>query len=114
MKRRELIRGLCLDVLSVNVGCKHPRLGLVIAKRLAKEAVLRNLIKRQIREGFRKHSEHLFAKDYVFRLARPLDGLPKAPQDRRHWVRHDVEVLFSRLFEVQQKIKLSACMEARG
>jgi ribonuclease P protein component len=114
MKRRELIRGLCLDVLSVNSGQVHPRLGLVIAKRWAKHSVLRNLIKRQVREAFRDHSERLHSKDYVFRLARPLNELPKAPNERRQWVRNDVETLFRRLLEAQQRLNLSACIDARG
>jgi ribonuclease P protein component len=114
MKRRELIRGLCLDVFSVNSGQVHARLGLVIAKRWAKHSVLRNLIKRQVREAFREHSERLLSKDYVFRLARPLNGLPKAPNDRRQWVRDDVEKLFSKLFDKQQRLNLSGCIDAGG
>jgi ribonuclease P protein component len=47
------------------------RLGLIIPKRLAKRAVLRNLLKRIARESFRKANPGLPPVDMVVRLARP-------------------------------------------
>lgn len=47
------------------------RLGLIVPKRLAKRAVLRNLIKRLAREAFRSVSPSLPAVDVVLRLVRP-------------------------------------------
>jgi len=44
------------------------RLGLVIAKRYAKQAVTRNAIKRVLREAFRHEQLTLPPRDYVFRL----------------------------------------------
>jgi ribonuclease P protein component len=47
---------------------------LVIPKRLARHAVLRNLIKRQVREVFRRQCHTLPAADIVVRLSRwPVD-----------------------------------------
>jgi len=46
----------------------QPRLGLIIAKRYAKQAVTRNAIKRVLREAFRHQRLTLPPRDYVFRL----------------------------------------------
>jgi len=46
----------------------HARLGLVIAKRYAKQAVTRNAIKRVLRDAFRHQQAELPPRDYVFRL----------------------------------------------
>ncbi|WP_459949452.1 ribonuclease P protein component [Denitratisoma sp. agr-D3] len=47
-----------------------PRLGLVVPKRLARRAVLRNLMKRIAREAFRRSLADLPQMDLVLRLAR--------------------------------------------
>lgn len=53
----------------------HPRLGMVIAKRLLARAVDRNRVKRCVRESFRLVLPELPACDFVVRLiARPLAG----------------------------------------
>lgn len=52
------------------------RLGLVIAKRLLKRSVDRNLVKRLCRENFRTLRNRLPARDLILRLAvkpKPLD-----------------------------------------
>jgi len=97
--RNKVLRGLCFDLLrgNVRVGCVDDgsngvrsgvgvsataaglqriegigsRLGLIVPKRLARRAVLRNTIKRQVRESFR-HVEWdvLPPGDLVFRLTR--------------------------------------------
>ncbi|NWG30439.1 MAG: ribonuclease P protein component [Rhodocyclaceae bacterium] len=53
-------------------GLPHPRLGLVIPKKLARTAVLRNAIKRQAREAFRLNRPGLPAFDLVLRLVQPV------------------------------------------
>lgn len=62
------------------------RLGLVIPKKQAKTAVLRNAIKRQAREVFRLRRTILPSYDLVLRLTRPLERA-KAGDDaaRAHW-----------------------------
>jgi ribonuclease P protein component len=60
------------------------RLGLVIPKKQARTAVLRNAIKRQARELFRQRRTALPAFDLLVRLAKPIrlnraiDGADKA------------------------------------
>jgi len=51
------------------------RLGLVIAKRYAKQAVTRNTIKRVLREAFRHQQSALPPRDYVFRLHARIQNL---------------------------------------
>ncbi len=48
---------------------RRPQLGMMIGKRNAKTAVLRNAIKRRIREQFRLRQAGLPARAYVARLA---------------------------------------------
>ena len=45
----------------------HPRLGLVVAKKVAKRAHERNYMKRVSREWFRLHKQQLPAQDIVVR-----------------------------------------------
>lgn len=53
----------------------HPRLGMVIAKRLLARAVDRNRVKRCVRESFRQVLQELPACDFVVRLiAKPVAG----------------------------------------
>ncbi|MDE0249862.1 MAG: ribonuclease P protein component [Gammaproteobacteria bacterium] len=49
----------------------YPRLGMVVAKRKARRAVDRNMVKRMIRESFRTHKAGLPASDYVVILKQP-------------------------------------------
>jgi len=48
-------------------GLTHPRLGLVVGKKVAKRAVRRNYIKRTVREWFRQNRHQLGGVDYVVR-----------------------------------------------
>lgn len=53
----------------------HPRLGMVIAKRVLARAVDRNRVKRCVRESFRQVLAELPACDFVVRLiAKPVPG----------------------------------------
>ena len=70
----------------------HPRLGLAIPRRVARRAVVRHRLKRQIRESFRHNTERLQGLDVVV-LARPgaekmsstcLRGLMARAWDRAH------------------------------
>jgi ribonuclease P protein component len=71
------------------------RLGLIIPKRLAKRAVLRNLLKRLAREAFRKANLGLPAVDVVLRLVKPPlpAGQNVDPVLRRSWRRSMDELL---------------------
>ena len=72
----------------------HPRLGIVIAKRNVKRSVDRNLIKRIIRESFRKCKTRLPANDYVVILKRPLTSV------RREQVRELIDSLWEKVLQM--------------
>lgn len=67
------------------------RLGVVVAKKLARRAVLRNLIKRMAREHFRLTRESLPAHDLILRLNAPALTVSKRA------LRGDLSALFRRL-----------------
>ena len=46
-------------------GMTHPRLGLAVARRVARRAVARHRLKRRLRESFRHHAERLGGLDFV-------------------------------------------------
>lgn len=52
----------------------YPRLGLIVAKKIARRAVDRNRVKRLLREFFRvNHQNHVIVNmDWVIRLRRPI------------------------------------------
>lgn len=72
------------------------RLGLVIPKRLARRSVLRNLIKRLVRESFRARLPSLPRVDIVIRLSNPISlGMREdRRQQRRQW-RDDIDALLT-------------------
>lgn len=67
------------------------RLGLVVGKKMARQAVLRNLIKRIARDRFRHLRETLPNYDIVLRLAAP------AKEATRAQLSEDILSLFRRL-----------------
>jgi ribonuclease P protein component len=50
----------------------HPRLGLIVARKIERLAVNRNRIKRELREAFRAQQGQMAGLDLVLRLRRPL------------------------------------------
>jgi ribonuclease P protein component len=66
-------------------GRKAARLGLIVARKLARKAVTRNCIKRVAREAFRSAKLGLPPYDMVFRLIRATEradrGLLRAEMD---------------------------------
>lgn len=67
------------------------RIGLVVARRLLKRAVDRNLVKRIAREAFRAARRRLTSADLVLRLAAAPAGI-----DRRE-IRSEIDGLLARL-----------------
>lgn len=51
----------------------HARLGMTISKRVVPASTQRNIVKRLIRDCFRRCARHGVAKDVVIRLRKPLD-----------------------------------------
>ena len=87
---RRSIRGRYF-VLHYRPGNGLARLGLVMAKKLARHAVTRNLLKRLAREHFRHIRANLPAHDMALRLAQKTDGATRAQ------LREDIASLFARL-----------------
>ncbi|MBI5330380.1 MAG: ribonuclease P protein component [Betaproteobacteria bacterium] len=73
-------RGERLVVLAAPNGLEHPRLGLIVPKKIIPTAVGRNRIKRLLREGFRLHQEHIAGLDVIARLQSAGDE-PQLRQD---------------------------------
>ena len=71
-----------------------PRLGMVIAKRMAPLAVSRNTIKRVIREAFRQRRHELPPCDLVFRLHARIE--PCSLRELKAKVRSEVDALLDR------------------
>lgn len=68
------IDGVLNDVVAASDKLSSARLGLVVPKRLARRAVMRNLMKRIIRESFRQQLANLPAMDLVLKLSRKPDA----------------------------------------
>lgn len=67
------------------------RLGLIVARKLARKAVTRNCIKRVAREAFRSARPGLPPYDMVFRLIRATARVD------RHCLRADMDSLLAKL-----------------
>jgi ribonuclease P protein component len=87
---RRSIRGRYF-VLHYRPGNGLARLGLVVARKLARHAVTRNRLKRLAREHFRHIRAGLPAHDMALRLAQKTDGAT------REQLREDIASLFARL-----------------
>jgi len=88
---RRVLRGRFLSVHYRPGGLATARLGVVVAKKLARRAVLRNLVKRICREEFRTRREALPCLDLVVRLSAPAAGAS------REALRDDLLALLGRL-----------------
>ena len=74
---RRAIKGQYLIVHYRPNTLQTARLGVVVAKKLARRAVQRNLVKRIVREGFRLQRADLPCLDLVIRLNRPIAGVSR-------------------------------------
>lgn len=105
---RRVLRGAFFCLHYRRNSLSAARLGLVIPKKQARRAVLRNAVKRQIREIFRGRRPVLPAVDVIVRLAQPIDrvvpGTPrrmagaKDKSARQAW-RDEIAGLFALLCE---------------
>jgi ribonuclease P protein component len=75
---RRALKGRLLIVHYRPNELRTARLGVVVAKRFAKQANQRNLVKRIVREQFRRRRATLPALDLVVRLNAPLAGATRA------------------------------------
>lgn len=97
MASSQRLRGERFEVRFRRNNGSTARLGLIIPKRLARRAVLRNLLKRLIRESFRTMRPSLPAVDLVFRLSKPpVDGAVGVRRESGTW-RAEVDALLAGL-----------------
>lgn len=92
--QRRLLRGERFNLHYRPNGSDSARLGLVVAKKLAKRAVWRNAVKRVGREAFRKLRPGLPAMDLILRLAKPVTAVDAAA--KRLW-RAEIDELLAKL-----------------
>jgi len=88
---RHILRGGLFTLHYRNNDRSVARLGLVVPKKQARTAALRNAIKRQAREAFRLRCAGLPALDLVLRLSRPVAAI-----DKPAW-RAEMVTLFDRI-----------------
>lgn len=93
-EQRRVLRGERFHLHYRPNGGDSARLGLVIAKKLAKRSVWRNAIKRVGREAFRLARSRLPATDLILRLAKPVGAVDAAA--KRQW-RAEIDELLARL-----------------
>jgi len=92
--QRRVLRGERFNIHYRPNGSDSARLGLVIAKKLAKRAVWRNAVKRVGREAFRVARPGLPAMDLILRLAKPVAAVDAAA--KRIW-RAEIDELLAKL-----------------
>jgi len=98
MAARRVVRGECFDLHYRRTGAdSRARLGLMVPKRLARAASLRNAIKRQGREAFRLMAVEMQACDLVLRLTRPIKGVRASDGAQQKIWRLEMETLMKRL-----------------
>lgn len=54
-----------VGIVAAPNGLAHPRLGLAVSRKVSRKAVVRNRIKRSVREYFRREQQTLCALDFV-------------------------------------------------
>jgi ribonuclease P protein component len=107
---RRVLRGSLFALHYRRNALPGSRLGLVIPKKQARTAVLRNAIKRQAREFFRQRRARLPALDLVLRLAQPVGPGGRCVPDRQArtaW-RAEIAALFDKLCRNEQKAETKA------
>lgn len=74
-EQRQSAHNAHFGVYAANNEIGQPRVGLVVSKKVSKKAVIRNRIKRQIRENFRLQQDMLGAIDFVVVAKAPLSAI---------------------------------------
>jgi ribonuclease P protein component len=98
MSARRVVRGECFNLHYRQVSADgRARLGLIVPKRLARAASVRNAIKRQGREAFRLMAIGIPPCDLVLRLTRPVGNVRAGDGAQRKMWRAEIETLLKRL-----------------
>lgn len=92
------LRGAIFEIRYCTNDVSTARLGLIIPKRLARRSILRNLIKRLVREAFRVRLPLLPSVDIVVRLSRPVAlATPEGRSPQHRQLRADIDTLLAAL-----------------
>ena len=103
MAAKRVLRGECFHLhYRCATGHGVARLGLMVPKRLARAASLRNAIKRQGREAFRLMALDVPPYDLVLRLARPVKNARAGDSQLKIVWRAEIESLLRRLPTLSQ------------
>jgi len=81
-------RDECFSIYASNAPAPQSRLGVTVARRVSTKAVLRNRIKRQIRESFRRNQNQLAGLSVVVTANPPANGRNNAQLRTsldKHW-----------------------------
>ena len=98
MAARRVVRGECFHLHFRQAEADNrARLGLIVPKRLARAASVRNAIKRQGREAFRLIAVEIPPCDLVLRLARPVGDTRAGDSGQRRLWRAEIEALLRQL-----------------
>ena len=74
-EKRQSVHNAHFGIYAMTNTLGHARVGLVVSKKVSKKAVVRNRIKRQIREVFRLQQQDLGAIDFVVVAKAPLSAI---------------------------------------
>ena len=80
-----------MTLLALENSLNYPRLGLAIGRKIVRRAVMRNRIKRQLRESFRLHRAAIGNLDIII-LLRAGSG-----EITQQQLRHSIDSLWSKL-----------------
>lgn len=94
---RQVLRSAHFALHYRHNGLHFARLGLVIPKKQARTAILRNTVKRQAREAFRHRRPALQAIDVVLRLAQPVGKKSSGTACEPAAWRAEIDALLDRL-----------------
>ena len=64
-KAGKKVRHPLLGIMALASGLEYARLGLAVSRKVSRKAVIRNKIKRRIREYFRREQARLYPLDFV-------------------------------------------------
>lgn len=74
-EKRQSAHNAHFGIYAVKNTVGHARVGLVVSKKVSKKAVIRNRIKRQVRESFRLQQNAFGAIDFVVVAKAPLAAI---------------------------------------
>lgn len=74
-EKRQSAHNAHFGIYAIRNTLGHARVGLVVSKKVSKKAVIRNRIKRQVRESFRLQQNNFGSIDFVVVAKAPLAAI---------------------------------------